>query len=237
MKKVGSGSGSRVLVGTLVAGAVVAGSKILLDKFWKVRDPTRATPQDQELMYSPADGLVTHIRRIENGRIRSDLLNEDLGLEELTGLEHGPDVEGWLIGIYVGLLDVRFTVAPVSSTLASSVDVPAKAKEELLGPLERVQLLAGQIPDLVGRHAQLESGKLTLTLEGEALKVILVHHLLEDTDVKMLVSSGESVQAGQKLCFLEREGLVELVLLREDLEILLSVGDRVQAGVSELARV
>jgi len=230
-------SGGKVLAGTLVAGAVVAASKILLDRFWKVRDPARATPQDQGLMYSPADGLVTHIRRIEKGRVHSELLGEDIGLEELTGLEHGFEAQGWLMGIYVGLLDVRFVVSPFSSTLTQTVDVPAKAKEELLSPLERAQLLMGQIPDLVGRHAQLESGKLTLLLEGEGLTLVLVHHLLEDTDVKLLVSSGESVQAGQKLSFLEREGLVELVILRENLELLVSVGDRVQAGLSELARV
>ena len=230
-------SGGKVLAGTLVAGAVVAGSKILLDRFWKVRDPARATPQNKGLLFSPADGLVTHIRRIEHGRVRSELLGEDIGLEELTGLEHGPEIQGWLIGIYVGLLDVRFVVSPFSSTLTQTLDVPAKAKEELLSPLERAQLLTGQIPDLVGRHAQLESGKLTLTLEGEAIKMILVHHLLEDTDVKLLTARGEEVQAGQKLAFLEREGLVELVILRDDLELLVSVGDRVKAGVSELARV
>jgi len=224
------------LTGTLVAGAVVAGSKILLDR-WKVRDPARATQQDSSILVCPADGLVTHVRRIEKGRVRSDLLGEDIGLEELTGLEHGFEAQGWLMGIYVGLLDVRFVVSPLSSTLTRTVDVPAKAKDELLGALERAQLWARQIPDLVGRHAQLESGKLTLLLEGEGLTLALVHHLLEDTDVKLLVSSGESVQAGQKLSFLEREGLVELVILREDLEILVSVGDRVQAGLSVLGRV
>ena len=226
-----------MLARTLVAGAVVAGSKILLDRFWKVRDPARATPQDTGLVYSTADGLVTHIRRIEKGRVRSELLGEDIGLGELTGLEHGPEVQGWLLGIYVGLLDVRFVVSPFSSTLTRAVDVPAKAKDELLGALERAQLWAGQIPDLVGRHAQLENGKLTLLLEGEGLKLALVHHLLEDTDVKLLVSSGESVHAGQKLAFLEREGLVELVILRDDLELLVSVGDRVKGGLSELGRV
>lgn len=230
-------SGGKVLAGAVVAGAVIAGSKILLDRFWKVRDPARATPQNQDLMYSPADGLVTHIRRIEKGRVRSELLGENIGLEELTGLEHGPDTQGWLLGIYVGLLDVHFVVSPFSSTLTQTVDVPAKAKDELLSPLERAQLWAGQIPDLVGRHAQLESGKLTLLLKGEGLKLALVHHLLEDTDVKLLTARGEEVQAGQKLAFLEREGLVELVILRADLEILVSVGDRVQAGLSVLGRV
>lgn len=82
------------------------------------RDPERVTPQGDNLVVSPADGLVTLIRQVEPPR---ELVQEDGS--GTPGLPAGPMTR---ISIFMSVFDVHINRAPIGGTVRRVVYIPGK---------------------------------------------------------------------------------------------------------------
>ena len=82
------------------------------------RDPERITPQGDRMVVSPADGLVTLIRKVEPPR--------ELVLDDGTGsagLRAGPVTR---ISIFMSVFDVHINRSPIGGTVRRVVYIPGR---------------------------------------------------------------------------------------------------------------
>lgn len=192
----------------------------------RYRDPVRlARPGPGELL-APADGRVAFVRRVTGGRLDVPGLNGPLEAADLLGAPAGL-ADGWLLGVHVGALDVRFVTAPLAGAVEAAPFHGSRVNVPLAGP-------AGNL--LAGRGT-LENERLTLRLTGPdgtpvTLALVAPGQAL---NARRYVAPGDTVQAGVKLAFLP-EGALVLLHIPEAFVPQVSVGGRVQAGLTPLAR-
>ena len=122
------------------------------------RDPRRVTPQGDNLVVAPADGLVTLIRQVDPPR--ELLLDDGSGV---PGLPAGPMTR---ISIFMSVFDVHINRAPIAGTVRRVVYLPGrflnadldKASEEnerqhvLIERADGRQIAFTQIAGLIARR-------------------------------------------------------------------------------------
>lgn len=218
--------------------AAVGGAALYVRGVSRFRDPIRVPPGEAGAVLSPADGLVSFVRRIESGEVRVETLAAPLRARDLTGMEVG---EGWLLGLSVGPLDVRFLYAPVDGPARavthreSRLNVPLGGGP-LVGLAATASGLVGWPADLLGTRGAVENERHTTTLDtprGE-VGVTLVAGVggLRATSY---LRPGDTARAGYKLAFLEEGGLV-LLTLPAGITPQVGVGDRVRGAETVVAR-
>lgn len=82
------------------------------------RDPERITPQGERCIVSPADGLVTLIRKVEPPR--ELVLDDGTGI---PGLKAGPVTR---VSIFMSVFDVHINRAPIGGTVRRVVYIPGR---------------------------------------------------------------------------------------------------------------
>lgn len=199
----------------------------------RYRDPVRlARPGPGELL-APADGRVAFVRRVTGGRLDVPGLNGPLDAADLLGAPAGL-ADGWLLGVHVGALDVRFVTAPLAGAVEAAPFHGSRVNVSLAGPLAA---LTGPAGNLLAGRGTLENERLTLRLTGPdgtpvTLTLVAPGRAL---NARRYVTPGDAVQAGVKLAFLP-EGALVLLHVPEAFVPQVSVGGRVQAGLTPLAR-
>ena len=122
------------------------------------RDPRRVTPQGDNLVVAPADGLVTLIRQVDPPR---ELLQDDGS--GVPGLPAGPMTR---ISIFMSVFDVHINRAPIAGSVRRVVYLPGrflnadldKASEEnerqhiLIERADGRQIAFTQIAGLIARR-------------------------------------------------------------------------------------
>lgn len=207
--------------------AALAAGVWYLRSVYRFRDPVRLpATQDAGAVLSPADGLVSFVRRIEDGGV------EGLKVAELLGTTQR---EGWLLGLHVGPLDVHFTYAPAEGTVLNAGHKPGQS----LGvPLtDAAQMLLGRPADLLESDALARNERYSYAVQqpdGQALTVGLVS-LGRGLQATTYLSEGQSVRQGNKAAFLAEGGLV-LLALPASLTPQVSVGEHVRGAETVVAR-
>ncbi|MES2492002.1 MAG: phosphatidylserine decarboxylase [Pseudomonadota bacterium] len=82
------------------------------------RDPKRVTPQGENFVVAPADGLITLIRKVDPPR--ELVLDDGNGA---AGLDAGPVTR---ISIFMSVFDVHINRAPIGGTVRRVVYIPGK---------------------------------------------------------------------------------------------------------------
>ncbi len=82
------------------------------------RDPQRVTPQDDRLIVSPADGLVTLIQQVPPPR--------ELMIDDGSGAPRMDDTPVTRVSIFMSVFDVHINRAPVGGTVRRLVYIPGK---------------------------------------------------------------------------------------------------------------
>jgi phosphatidylserine decarboxylase len=82
------------------------------------RDPKRVTPQGDNLVVSPADGLVTLIKQMDPPR--------ELVIDDGTGAPGLPSAPVIRISIFMSVFDVHINRSPISGTVRRVVYIPGR---------------------------------------------------------------------------------------------------------------
>lgn len=207
--------------------AALAAGVWYLRSVYRFRDPVRLpAAQDAGAVLSPADGLVSFVRRIEGGQV------ESLKVADLLGT---PQQGGWLLGIFVGPLDVHFGYAPVGGTVLSA-GRKAGARQGLAAA-DAAQLLAGRAVDLLGSAAVRGNERYSYAVQGENGQTVTVGLIAPGAGLNATtyLDEGQTVRQGNKAAFLAEGGLV-LLALPDTVTPQVSVGERVLGAQTVVAR-
>lgn len=122
------------------------------------RDPERVVPQDDSLIVSPADGLVSQIALVDPPK--------ELVVDDGTGFDGLEQVQLTRISIFMSVFDVHINRAPVAGTIRRVIYIPGsfvdagldKASEEnerqhiLIERMDGLKIGFTQIAGLVARR-------------------------------------------------------------------------------------
>lgn len=227
-----------VLIALLVIVALLATAQIYIRKVWFFRDPVRATPREDGLVVSPADGQVIYIRPIEKGTIYAEKLGERIPLEELHKAGAGWGSEGWIIGIYMSPLDVHFNYSPVDGRVEKVIHTQTKANLPMVDLWEYVRLTyLRRAVDLFAHRYHLQNERNTIFMQSSGRRLAVVE--IADKFVNKItcyVRESEPLVAGQKLSFIARGSQVDLILFDKEVDFLVKVGEQVYGAATPLAR-
>lgn len=198
----------------LSVGATVA---LLAYRFY--RDPERQAPDRDDVIVSPADGLVIYVRKSEGGMLPvSDKHGRRYPLSELTKTRFTSD-DAVSIGISMNFADVHVNRSPVDGRVTFSRHFPG-----LFGSLRKPEML-------------FENERATTVIERDGLQVAVVQiasRLVRQ--ISVFLREGEPVALSQRLGVIRFGSQVDVVLpARSDVRITAKVGERLRAGESIIA--
>ena len=198
----------------LSVGATVA---LLAYRFY--RDPERQAPDRDDVIVSPADGVVIYVRRSEGGMLPvSDKHGRRYPLAELTKTSFTSD-DAVSIGISMNFADVHVNRSPVEGRVTFSRHFPG-----LFGSLRKPEML-------------FENERATTVIERDGLQVAVVQiasRLVRQ--ISVFLREGEPVALSQRLGVIRFGSQVDVVLpARSDVRITAKVGERLRAGESIIA--
>ncbi len=213
---------SQFLLGVVVlcqiSLALAFGLLLLLLRFW--RDPERVPPETDRVVLSPADGEVSYVWNIaEDSPIVVSKSGREYRLDELASISLAPDAVS-VVGVGMSFLDVHVNRCPIP------------------GQVKLTKHIAGKFMSLRKDEAPFVNERFTTVIESDSLNVAVVQiasRLVRR--VQSYLEVGETVSAGQRLGMIRFGSLVAIIIPdREDVQIVVTPGDRVRAGLSVLAR-
>lgn len=230
----------------LAAAALAAG---YVRKVYRLRDPVRVVEGGPDQVLSPADGLISFVRQVREGQVMAgqgvagsqgvagpERNHPGAGPLRLCDLLDTPAHDGWLMGIFVGPLDVQYAYQPVGGLVTAVSQQGSRANHPLLGVGGVLASLAGQPTELLHTRAALENERLSVTTRSSLGDITVA--LIGRGDGQHLtpyLRGGGEAHAGHKLAFLPGGGLA-LLHLPEALVPQVGVGDRVVGTQTVIAR-
>jgi phosphatidylserine decarboxylase len=171
----------------ILAAAFVA---VALFMAYFFRDPARSIPTDENIVLSAADGRVTRVDTLENGK---------------------------LVSVFLSPLDVHINRAPIS------------------GKITKVDYVKGKKIPATSDQASLVNERNSITITGEKLTVVCTQ--IAGIVARRIVcwnKEGDELEIGQKYGLIKFSSRTDLLMPRE-VEIRVSVGDRVVGGETIIA--
>ncbi|THF68206.1 phosphatidylserine decarboxylase [Deinococcus sp. Arct2-2] len=202
---------------------------------YRFRDPVRLPPADADTVLAPADGVVCFVKRVTGGQIYADSTPHPIAVSDLAGLPNAPQ-SGWLMGLYMGPLDVHFTYHPVSGPVTRTHHTASRQNTPLLSAGAAVALLTGRSADLLATRGTLENERHALTthtIHGEVTTTLVAPG--SGLSATTYTHEADTVRAGNKSAFLDEGGLVFL-LIPAAFTPQVSVGERVLGAETVVAR-
>jgi phosphatidylserine decarboxylase len=204
----------------LVAALTLAlAAGVVLWRFY--RDPERTVPSgDDDLVVSPADGVVIYVRRSEGGELPvATKHGRAYALDELVRTPlRGADAV--VVGIALSFLDVHVNRSPIAGRVALQRRFP------------------GRFASLKDPAAVFTNERATFVIERPGLQIAVV--LIASRLVRRIVGyvgAGQELAMGQRIGVIRFGSQVDLVLPdRDDVRVLVEPGERVRAGQTILAK-
>lgn len=230
----------KILIWIVVTASLTIGAAFFfLRRVWFYRDPVRRPPAGEDLILSPADGKVIYIRPITGGRVYAEKLGERIPLEEIHKAPGERGQEGWIVGIFMSPLDVHFNYSPIAGKVEKIVHTQASVNLPMVDLWEYVKLTyLRKAVDLFARRYHLMNERNTIFIKGDSVRLAVVE--IADKFVNKItcfIKQGDDLAAGQKLSFIARGSQVDLIILRQDVEFAVKVGDQVYGAESIIGRI
>ncbi len=253
-----------VLVAAGAGCALAAAAVWFLRRVWFYRDPVRVPPDDPAAIVAPADGKLIYARRFEGGEVVSEKLGRRIPITEITRTDFAAQDSGWIIGVYMTPLDVHYNYAPAAGVVSRVIHAQAAVNLPMLDLWEYVKITyLRRAIDLFGRKYHLSNERNTVFIDvdrpgargtepggrvggasgasgvpGAGRLRIAVVEIADKfvNKIRCFVKEGDSVQAGQKLSFIERGSQVDVVIPGDDIEIVARVGQQVYGASTVIAR-
>lgn len=198
---------------------ILTAAAALLVRFY--RDPDRVSPEGENIIVAPADGVIKYVKHIDKGDVPcSSKGKEHVRLSEplLSVLADG---QGYLIGIGMTYLDVHVTRAAID------------------GKLTYVEHVPGCFISLKREDAPYRNERLIEIIENDKYKIGLIQ--IASRLVRRIVAyvkEGDELAFGQRIGVITFGSQVDVVLPElKDLHIKVRLGEQVYAGTSVIAEV
>lgn len=176
------------------------------------RDPVRVTPQNERLVVSPADGLVTQIRRVPPPR--------ELTVDDGSGAPILGPQEVMRISIFMSVFDVHINRAPIGGTIRRVVYIPGKFVNADLDKASE---------ENERQHVMIERG------DGQVLCFTQIAGLVARRIVPF-VKPGDIIASGQRIGLIRFGSRVD-VYLPQGTEPSVVMGQKIIAGETVLAEI
>jgi len=185
---------------------------VIVTRFF--RDPERVIPQEDNVIISPADGVIRYIQEIKNGQIPTSVKGKDkISLEEMTKTDVLND-GGYLIGIEMSILDVHVNRAPIE------------------GKIIHQKPTRGNFLSLRSFEALFSNERVTIVIDNGTFKIGIIQ--IASRLVRRIVTfltEGEWVLLGERIGMIKFGSQVDLVIPKlESIKINVKIGDHVEAG-------
>ena len=192
------------------------------------RDPDRIIDGDENRVLSPADGVVVYVKKVNKGRIIESVKKKNhMKLTELLGVSDGSvdaaDTFGYLIGIELRLLDVHVTRSPVSG-------------EKLFD-----HHVSGRIVPMTNPLFEFINDRETVVIKQKCddaasltVGIVQIATFITRT-VNSFVREKTNISQGERIGMIRLGSQVDVVLFPSDVNVLVSTGDRVYAGITSIA--
>ena len=173
---------------------IVAGLMASLAAFmaYFFRDPYRNIPQDADIIVSAADGRVTRVEEIDEGKI---------------------------VSVFLSPLDVHINRSPIA------------------GVIEKAEYIKGKKTPATSNEASFTNERNSLTIKGE--KVTVVCTQIAGIVARRIVcwsKAGDKLERGQKFGLIKFSSRTDL-LMPQNVDVLVKIGDRVTGGETVIARI
>lgn len=202
-----------------ISGTILAGFFIVLWVFF--RDPERISPEEPDVIVSPADGKIVYIREIEKGVVPSVIKGKKcIELKEIAKINLPDDTDGYIIGICMSILDVHVTRSPLEGTIVflksfvGDVFSPKSWKSEVYNP------------------------RTTLAINNDTIQLIIVE--IGTPYVSKILSFfkvGDIVKKGQRIGKITWGSQVDIIIPTKCVDILIEEGDLVCSGETLIANL
>ncbi len=201
---------------SLIVGT--AGS-LLLWGFY--RDPERILPEDTNVILAPADGKIIYVKRIEKGIIPYSQKNGRKFFLKDFAQSDCLAAEGYLIGISMNFLNVHVNRAPIG------------------GKVSLIRHIKGDFLSLKRKDAAVQNERALTVIDNGDFKIGVIQ--IASRVVRKIVlylREGHEIQRGERMGMIRFGSQVDVILPNLPfLRIESSLGERVMAGVSILARI
>lgn len=175
--------------------ALIFAIGVILSVVWFYRDPERETLTIPNGIFSPADGVVTSIRRLSSGSV--PLLSKDgrtFKLSELTGSEMFAQ-DGVLVSISISPFDVHVIRSPVKATV------------------EKIIRIKGEMGWMKDPSFEVRNERVSFILKGENLTIgVVIIGAPIATSVRTLIETNETVNAGQRIAIIRLGSQADIIL-------------------------
>jgi len=188
-----------------------------------IRDPKRIPPIEDRIIVSPADGRIKYIKLINQGTIPySEKNGRRISIIEST--KTVPVEKGYLVGIWMSFLVVHVQRVPVSGVIES---MHYHASGKFLDP----HLQDGADYQNERNIVVIKSDELPSPVIVVQIASIMVRRII------CFLKEQMNVQIGDRLGLIRFGSQVDIVVPSTDtMHLTVSVGDRVKAGESIIAK-
>lgn len=207
--------------------------------FWFFRDPERTPPAGDGIL-SPADGFVVYVRRVERGEVPIAVKGKkQIRLKEINGL--APEFEdGWLIGIFMSVLDVHVNRIPIDGHVVARRYIEA-AKNKTMARLFLNLLVGGVLKTESGPHLyQNERNTLLIRNKKVTVSVTQIADAMVDR-IRCWVREGDTVNRGQRFGMIRMGSQCDLFIRALDPHCIIEPrchqGQHVTAGETVVAEI
>lgn len=188
-------------------------------RFWFLRQPDRATPDDPTAFISPANGVIAAVVAWDSAKLEWE---KDNGVVQIMTNEVGE--KGWLIAIEMNVMNVHYQRAPIRSRFITNLYTEGKFNNALIKTNSLGLRLENERNDLLFE-----------TENGIKYKVVQVAGLLARR-IEDFVEPGQQVSAGEIIGVIKMGSQVGLVL-PENVKPMVEPGELVIDGETVLARM
>ena len=203
-----------------IIGLLLTGVILVLWRFF--RDPERNIPNDPNAILSPADGKIIYIREIKEGTIPCPIKGKaHIKIGEITKTNFLKDKAGYIIGIYMSMLDVHLNRAPIS------------------GKVTFIKHTLGKTISPKHWRSDTENVRNTIVIENNNISVAVIQiGTPYISKVLCYASEGKNVNRGERIGKITWGSQVDAILPKEDnIEIVVNEGDQVYAGETIIAKI
>jgi len=200
-----------------IVSTLLAGFFIVLWIFF--RDPKRTPPANFNAIVSPADGKIVYIREVQKGVVPCAIKGKkNIKLNEIAKTDLLTDVDGYIIGICMTILDVHVTRAPID------------------GKAVFLKSFEGEIFSPKSWKTEVENPRTAIVLQNEKLQLGVIEiGTPYISKVLSFFNLGDIVEKGQKIGKITWGSQVDVIIPSKYVNLLVKEGDLVRAGETSLA--